>query len=159
MVKKQQPKNTHKTFHPKQNPKHTVVNASNTHTHTYIWNTFDWNKSKHIPCYMSLPSIFNIIWFDFHVIRPISSDRGMKVGDNTVSQLVCPLHLTQARLALSTSPVSLPSPLGPQLKTLLMSSNWQRLHHFHTSTECGIKMLEAEWTIDFLLFLVVPFLC
>lgn len=56
--------------------------------------------------------------------------------------------------SLSTSPVTLlPSPLGPQLKTPPMSSNWQRLHHFHSSlfTEWGIKMLEAE-TIDFLLF-------
>ena len=66
-------------------------------------------------------------------------------------------HLIQHRpgsLSPSTSPMSLPAPLGPQLKTPLMSSNWQRLHHFHTSlsTESGIKMLEAEWTIDFLRF-------
>ncbi len=60
---------------------------------------------------------------------------------------------------LSTSPMSLPAPPGPQLKTPLMSSNWQRLHHFHTSlsTESGIKMLEAEWTIDFLLLLLIFF--
>lgn len=41
-------------------------------------------------------------------------------------------HTSQASF-LSPFLRSLPSPVGPQLKTLLMSSNWQRLHHLHTS--------------------------
>lgn len=62
---------------------------------------------------------------------------------------------TSRATSLFTSPLSLKAPLGPQLKTPLMSSKWQRLHHFHTSlsAESGIKMLEAEWTIDFPLLL------
>lgn len=125
-----------------------------------IWITFDWGyKNERTPLYTII-----ILWYKSHVIMAVPSHReGWKQPTVRSHILVCPPHLTPARVALSLNISRVPpAPLGPQLKTPLMSSNWQRLHHFHTSlsTESGIKMLEAEWTIDFLLlFLCVSFGC